>query len=709
MSGSVLFSTKSYAWGLQSICRLHRVAFSQDAVLQQIPPPYTLLSFQQAAQAMGLKSAARSATLVELCKLPLPCLAVLNPSEHGKPSDRMSEANGESAGKPPHRVVILVCYEPERVQYQSEGESGLKTVPLCEFEREYAGTVLLFAPQAESPTDDEAMPRHSAVFGFRWFVPELLRHRRIWRDVLLASLAIQLLALAAPVFTQVIIDKVIVHHTLNTLLVIGIALLIFTAFTAVMSWMRQYLLLHTGNRIDAVLGGQVFEHLCRLPLRYFEQRSSGTLVARVQGTEAIREFLSGAAVTLILDVPFLLLFLAVMFYYSWVLTVVAIAVLLLIVLISLAITPILRGRINRQFLLGARNQAFLTEYVAGMATVKSLQMEPRLNARYGEYLASYLQSGFSTRQLANTYNVAANGLEQLLALSILCFGAWLVMTTNAMTIGMLVAFQMFASRLSGPVLRMAGLWQQFQEADIAVRRLGDIMNAPAEPYSVAATRLGDGCGRIEIRDLSFRHAGNLPYLYQSLNLTVESGQCIALTGPSGSGKSTLAKLLQGFYQPDNGAVLVGNHDIRHLSANELRRQFGVVPQETTLFSGTLYDNLILANSHASFEQVVQACRLADIHETIEQFPDGYQTRVGEHGAGLSGGQKQRIAIARALLKRPRILIFDEATNGLDTRTAAKFAETVNRLKGKVTILFIAHQLPAELQVDGVIALGVALN
>lgn len=695
MSSDVLFSAKSYTWGLQGICRLHRIAFSPDALLQQIPPPYTLLSFQQAAQAIGLKSVACSATRAGLCKLSLPCLAVLNPPQHA------------GLEEPPHRVVILVRCEPERVQYLSEGEPHPRTVPLSEFERDYAGIVLVFAQQAELPSGDEAVFRQTAAFGFKWFVPELLRHRRIWRDVLLASLTIQLLALTVPVFTQVVIDKVIVHRTLNTLVVIGAALLLFAVFTAVMSWVRQYLLLHTGNRIDAVLGAQVFEHLCRLPLRYFEQRSSGTLVARVQGTETIREFLSGATVTLILDVPFLLMFLAVMLYYSWILTLLTVAVLLLIVLISLAVTPILRGRINRQFMLGARNQAFLTEYVAGMATVKSLQMEPRLNVRFGEHLASYLQAGFNTRQLANTYNVTANGLEQFLALAILCAGAWLVMTTNAMTIGMLVAFQMFASRLSGPILRMVGLWQQFQQADIAVQRLGDIMNVPAEPYSIATSRSEDGCGRIEIRDLDFRHAGNLPCLYRGLNLTIAPGQCIALTGPSGSGKSTLAKLLQGFYQPDDGAILIDSHDIRHLSANELRRHFGVVPQETTLFSGTLYDNLTLANPHASFEQVVQACRLAEIHETIESLPEGYQTGIGEHGAGLSGGQRQRIAIARALLKRPKILIFDEATNGLDAQTAAKFAETINRFRGKVTILFIAHQLPAELRVDRVVDLGAA--
>ena len=373
-------------------------------------------------------------------------------------------------------------------------------------------------------------------FGFKWFVPELLRHKAIWRDVLLASLAIQLMALATPVFTQVVIDKVIVHHTMNTLVVIGIALFVFMVFTAGMSWVRQYLVLHTGNRIDAVLGAQVFGHLFKLPPRYFEHRPTGTLVARVHGVETIREFLSGAAVTLILDVPFLLIFLAIMFYYSWLLTLITLAILGLIVVLSLTVTPLLRARINQQFLLGARNQAFLTEYVSGMETVKSLQMEPQLTSRFGDYLASYLAASFSTRQLANTYNVAANTLEQLLTLGILCVGAWMVMNNVGMTIGMLVAFQMFASRLSGPLLRMVGLWQEFQQADIAVKRLGDVMNAPTEPYSLTPSRETAARGRIEVRNLSFRYGDNLPYLYRDLNLTHSAGAVRRPDGPLGLGQ-----------------------------------------------------------------------------------------------------------------------------------------------------------------------------
>ena len=522
--------------------------------------------------------------------------------------------------------------------------------------------------------------------------------------MLLASLAIQLVGLATPIFTQVIIDKVVVHQTRSTLLVLGIALGLFAVFTCAMTWLRQYLVLHTGNRIDAVLGSQVFRHLLRLPLPYFENRPTGTLIARMQGVETIREFISGAAVTLILDLPFLLIFLALMFFYSWQLSLITVGLLLCIAIVSFVFSPILREKLNQQFMLGARNQAFLTEYVAGMATIKSLQMEADTDRKYGDFLAQYLAAGFSTKQVGNTYNVIANGLEQAMTLGTLIVGALLVMQSDGFTVGMLVAFQMFASRMSQPMLRLVGLWQEFQQANIAVKRLGDILDMPQEPHALTPARAAGGNGRLEIQDLAFRYSEHHPWLYKHLNLAFKPGQLTVITGPSGCGKSTLAKLLLSFYQPQEGQIRLDGLDIRHLAANELRQTFGVVPQETVLFSGSLYDNLLMAHPNASFDDVVQACKAAEIHEVIEQLPNGYKTEVGERGTGLSGGQRQRIAIARALLKKPKILIFDEAVSNLDQQTAEHFAHTINGLKGLATMIFITHQTPKALQVDEVIDL-----
>lgn len=400
------------------------------------------------------------------------------------------------------------------------GTNTPKVMPLAEFTARFAGTAFQLALETKDIKDPDGALSNKAAFGFHWFIPELMKHKRIWRDVLIASLIIQLLALGTPLFTQVIIDKVVVHHTQSTLIVIGIGLAVFMIFSALLSWVRQYLILHTGNRVDAVLGAAVFDHLFKLPPRYFEHRPTGVIAARLHGVETIREFIASAAVTLILDFPFLLIFLGIMFYYSVSLTFIALAILSVIVILSLIVAPLFRSRLNEQFLLGARNQAFTTEYVSGLETVKSLQMEPQLNARYSDYLAEYLRSGFSVRQIGNTYNALSNGLEQMMTLSILIIGAYTVMNDTSFTIGMLVAFQMFASRLSQPMLRLVGLWQQFQQANLSVQRMGDIMNAPAEPYSILPTRLREGKGQIDIEGLSFRYAENLPFLYEGFNLKV---------------------------------------------------------------------------------------------------------------------------------------------------------------------------------------------
>jgi ATP-binding cassette, subfamily B, bacterial HlyB/CyaB len=286
-----------------------------------------------------------------------------------------------------------------------------------------------------------------------------------------------------------------------------------------------------------------------------------------------------------------------------------------------------------------------------------------------------------------------------MTLAILVAGALLVMRNDGFTIGMLVAFQMFAGRMAQPMLRIAGLWQEFQQASIAVKRLGDIMNAPAEPHSLAPSRGAGGAGALELQALSFRYSERHPYLFRNVAFSIKPGELVLVSGASGSGKSTLAKLLLGFYQPSDGRILLDGRDVAQLAANELRQTYGVVPQETLLFSGSVYENVAMANPHAAFADIVIACRAAEIHGVIDKLPQGYQTLLGEHGIGLSGGQKQRLAIARALLKRPKVLIFDEATSNLDAATAESLARTINQLKGKATILFIAHQVAPGLQID----------
>ncbi|MCW5624485.1 MAG: peptidase domain-containing ABC transporter [Burkholderiales bacterium] len=544
--------------------------------------------------------------------------------------------------------------------------------------------------------------------GFEWFAREMLRHRPVWRDVLIASLVIQIIGLATPLLTQSLIDKVVVHRSTSSLTVIAVALVVFVLFSATMTWIRQYLILHAGSRVDAVLGAEVFSHLLRVPAPYFDKRPTGVLVARLQGVETVREFLSGATLAVVLDLPFLLLCLALMFWYSWALTLIAVAILAVIVGISIGTTPMLRRRLNAQFLLAARNQGFVTEHVANPETVKALQLEPQLDRRYGEYLASYLAASVRTRTLVNTCNVTASGLEQLMTVTLLCVGVWFVMTGAGLTIGMLVAFQMLAGRVSQPLLRLVGLWQEFQQAVIAVRRLGDILDVRREPSTIIPARRRASRGRIAFEAVSFRYGAQRPWLYRGFDLAIEPGEFVAILGRSGSGKSTLAKLLQGFHPPAEGVLRLDGHDVTQLAVNELRSSLGVVPQETVLFSGSVYDNLACADPRATFDDVVDACRRAGIHGFIESLPEGYRTAIGERGAGLSGGQKQRIAIARALLRRPAVLLFDEATSSLDAETEQQIAATLMQLRGRVTILFITHHLPEGLEPDRIVRLSPAV-
>jgi subfamily B ATP-binding cassette protein HlyB/CyaB len=702
----------AFFWTLQGICALHRKPFSLELAHQQLAPPYTTASLSAALQAYGIHAAPGKLKVDKLHRESFPLIAWLASKPLTNSGDENSmqgdvEDAVEAIEAPESIPALVLQADGAHVLMMALGDAAPVTLTLADFAQRYQGHVTRVTLQADAATDpdSEAQARQTRKFGFQWFVPELLKHRKLWHEILLASLVIQLIALATPLFTQTIIDKVVVHRTQSTLIVIAIGMAVFMVFSGVLSWLRQYLVLHTGNRVDAVLGAAVFERLFKLPPLYFQHRPTGVIAARLHGVETIREFIASAAVTLVLDLPFLLIFVAIMFYYSVCLTLIVLAILGLIVGLSLLVAPLFQRSLQQQFQLGARNQAFLTEYIVGLETVKSLQLEPQLNSKYSGYLAGYLKSSFDTKQLANTYNTVANLLEQAMTLLILAIGAWTVMHDSAFTIGMLVAFQMFAGKLSQPMLRLVGLWQQFQQASLSISRLGDLMNAPTEPYSVIPARDASRRGAIQVEQLAFRYAEHLPLVYENLFLTIQPGQSIAIMGQSGSGKSTLAKLMQGFYQPSAGRIMIDGVDIRYLSANELRSHFGVVPQETTLFSGTIYDNLQMANPSATFEQIVAACKMAEIHSVIEGQPQGYQTEIGERGAGLSGGQRQRIAIARALLKRPDILIFDEATSALDGPTTEQFAHTINALKGKVTMLFITHGLPKGLHVDAIYRLG----
>lgn len=705
-------TSASMLWACVTLGDLYRIPLDQRAVAADLAAlPANLDGLLFAVRSIGLDGEILPSYPDDRARCPRFCVTLVRPHRPNDGAGR-AQAVGPAACKPatqdlPEGDCMLVVIERDASGFLLHRPDGHAPAALSrpEIDAVVAGPVLCAGPPQNDRTDRDDVPPADPAFGLRWVARETFRHTRVWRDVLLASAAIQTVALLVPLLTQVVIDKVIVHRTASTLGVVAVALALVTVFTALMTWVRQYLVIHAGQRIDAVLAGAVFDHLLRLPPRYFESRPTGTLVARLQGVETIRDFLAGAGVALLLDVPFLLLFLGLMFHYSPTLSIVVLAIVGAITLLSLAVTPLLRARVDRHFLAGARNQAFVTEFVSAIETVKSQQMEPQLRSRFAQLLSDYLDAGQRTRLLASSYGVVAGALEQTMTVAVLCLGAWLVMTEGHLTVGMLVAFQMFAGRVSGPILRIAGLWQEFQRVEIAARRLGDILGSPPEPYSNRLTRARAGRACLRMHAVGFRYADGAPFLFRGLDVELEPGACIALTGPSGCGKSTLARLIQGFHPPTEGHILIDDVDLRHMAANELRRDLGVVPQETRLFSGTIYWNVALGVPHASPEEVVEACRLADIHSTISRLPQGYETRIGEHGVGLSGGQKQRLAIARALLRRPRLLIFDEATSNLDAQSASAVAATINRLRGHVSVLFIAHQLPPGLLVDRVLTLA----
>ena len=586
MQGQVrTFVTQEFVWALGSACALHRVPFDSQLLLKQFPPPYSESTLITAARSLGFRIKSVAVKPNRVAKLALPCLIVLKADKSQCPAGDAAANDDEaldgpasgSEDEPDASLAILTHAEDDRVVLFRNASNTSEVLTPAAFEAVFAGTAYLMRLAAK-PVQDIDAAGESRVFGFRWFVPEIVKHKRVWRDVLLASLVLQLLALATPLFTQTIVDKVVVHHTESTLAAIAVGMAVFMLFTSLLTWVRQYLILHTGNRIDAVLGFAVFDHLFKLPPRYFQHRPTGVIAARLHGVETIREFIASAAVTLILDMPFLLICIAIMLWYSVTLTFVAIGILAVVMISSLVVAPIFQQRLNQQFLLGARNQAFLTEYISGFETVKSLQMEPQLKSRYSGYLATYLQAGFHTKQIGNTYNVFASTLEQAMTLLILVIGAYSVMTTPEFTIGMLVAFQMFAGKLSQPMMRMVGLWTQFQQASLSVKRLGDLMNAPVEPYSLQPQRLTEAKGHIEIDRIAFRYQDDLPLLYKDLSITVLPGRTVAIMGASGTGKSTLAKLLLGFYLPTEGTIRIDGVDLRHMAANELRAYFGVVPK-----------------------------------------------------------------------------------------------------------------------------------
>ncbi|EKH3790037.1 enterohemolysin T1SS ABC transporter permease/ATPase EhxB, partial [Salmonella enterica] len=504
------------------------------------------------------------------------------------------------------------------------------------------------------------------------------------------SAFIQFLALITPLFFQVVMDKVLVHRGFSTLNVITIAFIIVILFEVILTGARTYIFSHTTSRIDVELGAKLFRHLLALPVSYFENRRVGETVARVRELEQIRNFLTGQALTSVLDLFFSVIFFCVMWYYSPQLTLVILLSLPCYVIWSLFISPLLRRRLDDKFLRNAENQAFLVETVTAINTIKSMAVSPQMIATWDKQLAGYVASSFRVNLVAMTGQQGIQLIQKSVMVISLWMGAHLVIS-GEISIGQLIAFNMLAGQVIAPVIRLAHLWQDFQQVGISVERLGDVLNTPVEKKS-GRNILPEIQGDIEFKNVRFRYSSDGNVILNNINLYISKGDVIGIVGRSGSGKSTLTKLLQRFYIPETGQILIDGHDLSLADPEWLRRQIGVVLQENILLNRSIIDNITLASPAVSMEQAIEAARLAGAHDFITELKEGYNTIVGEQGVGLSGGQRQRIAIARALVTNPRILIFDEATSALDYESENIIMKNMSRICKNRTVIIIAHRL-----------------
>ena len=667
---------------LAVIARLHHVAAEPGALMHDLGLGHSdELSRQDlllAARHLGLKAKASMSAADRLTLVHLPALAQMNDG----------------------RLVVLAQCDGQRVLFLDPGagladdaaaadqtQAARPTIePLDVFATQWGGELILISSRA-------SLAGALAKFDFSWFVPSIVKHRRLLGEVLMISLFLQLFALVSPLFFQVVMDKVLVHKSMSTLDVLVIGLTVVMLFESALNVLRSYIFSHTTSRIDVELGARLFRHLLHLPLAYFQARRVGDSIARIRELENIRQFLTGNALTLFLDVAFSVIFIAVMFAYSVPLTLIVLISLPLYLGLSLAIVPVLRGRLNEKFARGAENQSLLVETVTGIQTVKASALEPQMSRRWDVQLAAYVTASFKTQTLAQYGHEGVNLIGKLVNAATLWYGARLVME-GQLTVGMFVAFNMFAGRVAQPIMRMAQMWTDFQQTGLSMARLGDILNTRTELPAQSNSPLPRVQGRVTLDKVTFRYRPDAPPVLQSISLDVQPGEIIGIVGRSGSGKSTLTKLIQRLYVPESGRLLVDGHDIALIDAAQLRRQVGVVLQDNMLFNRSVRENIAISDPAAPLEAVIHAAAMAGAHEFIAELTEGYDTVVGEQGSSLSGGQRQRIAIARALFTQPRILIFDEATSALDYESEAIIQRNLRVISQGRTVFIIAHRLSA---------------
>ncbi len=652
---------------LTVVAQLSGVAASAERLqhLSGSSGPVDAITVVRLARQLSLKARLISSQVQRLPQTPLPAIAELTDGT----------------------FVVLAKCASNAVLLHDEGQRRTFELTMAQFEQRWSGRLILITSRA-------MLARGGGKFDLSWFIPSIVKYRKQFLEVLAGSFFLQLFGLVSPLFMQVVIDKVLVHKSMSTLDVLVFGLVTIAVFEVLLGGLRTHVFSHTTNRMDVELGSRLFSHLLGLPLAYFQARRVGESVARVRELENIRNFLTGNALTLAMDLLFTLVFFGVMLSYSSLLTLVVFLSLPCYIALSVLVTPALKARLDEKFRRSAENQSFLVESVTGVETIKSMAVEPLMQRKWENQLAGYVSIAFKASNLSNTANQVAALISKLTTAALLWFGARLVID-GTLSVGELIAFNMLAGRVSAPVLRLAQLWQDFQQVRLSMDRLGDILDNPTE----SGAALGQAAmptvkGEIVFDRVLFRYRPGGPEILRTMSLTVQAGSVIGIVGPSGSGKSTLTKLIQRLYAPEQGRVLIDGMDLAVLDPVSLRRQIGTVLQENMLFKGTVRDNIAFAAPGMAFDKVVQAAELAGAHEFILELAQGYDTELGERGMGLSGGQRQRIAIARALATDPKILIFDEATSALDAESESIIQQNMKKICAGRTVLIIAHRLSA---------------
>ncbi|MES2741346.1 MAG: peptidase domain-containing ABC transporter [Pseudomonadota bacterium] len=528
-------------------------------------------------------------------------------------------------------------------------------------------------------------------FGLRWFIPEILKQKAAFRDIFIAALAMHLLALASPIFFQLVIDKVLTHQSIATLWVLAVGIVLALAFDASFGFLRQLLTLAATNKIDMRLTRRTFGHLLSLPIDYFETTTAGIITRHMQQLEKIRGFLTGRLFFTGLDMIALVVFLPILFAYSFKLAMIVLLFAALIACVVMAMVPTFQRRLNALYAAEGQRQAMLVETIHGMRTVKALAIEPTQRRVWDQRSAEAITMHFRVGQISITGNAITDFLGKLLPVTLIVVGAQDVFD-QTLTVGALIAFQMISGRVVQPLIAIVGLVNEYQETALSVRMLGEVMNRPSEGRAGAGGLRPILNGEIRFDEVTFRYPGASATALDRASFTISAGTVVGIVGRSGSGKTTLTKLIQGLYGVQEGIVRFDGVDAREIELSHLRRQIGVVLQENFLFRGTVRENLTVTKPDATFEEIVEAAAAAGADEFIERLPMGYDTLLEENAANLSGGQKQRLSIARSLLSKPRILILDEAASALDPESEAIFIRNLSKIAVGRTVVMISHRL-----------------